>query len=371
MDPMPLAGMFCESAAEAKAATIFPLTWMHCAQCGVVQVLENVDDSFLFSKYNYSSSTVPGLVRHFEGYSQFLAGRYGAQNRIQFLEIGCNDGVLLNRLPATWKLFGCDPSDVAAAAARGANYSFIDKPFCSATVTEARLEGTLDVISGSNCLAHISDLKDVFESAQRALKSGGHFWIEVHDLLALLRGFQWDTIYHEHKVEWSEESLQNCLGPLGFTHRETIRTPMHGGALRILFEKTENFREDKQKSITPPSALNDLRRAYEKRYETPAALELAAASREGRRIAAYGAAGRANVYLNQLPFLQFDYIVDESPLRVNKFIPRVGTPIVPPVMLRDKPAEACLITAWNYRNDIIRKNPQHRGLWLTAFQENP
>jgi hypothetical protein len=145
---MPLAGMFCESAGEAEAATIFPLTWMHCAQCGVVQVLENVDDRFLFSKYNYSSSTVPGLVRHFEGYSQFLAGRYGAQNRLQFLEIGCNDGVLLNRLPATWKLFGCDPSDVAADAAQGANYSFLDKPFCSATVTEARLEGTLDVIYG-------------------------------------------------------------------------------------------------------------------------------------------------------------------------------------------------------------------------------
>ena len=368
---MPLAGMFCETAEAAKAAPIFPLTWMHCAQCGVVQVLENVDDSFLFSKYNYSSSTVPGLVRHFEGYSQFLAERYGPQNRIHFLEIGCNDGVLLKRLPAAWKLFGCDPSDVAAAAAEKANYSFLDKPFSVATVAEARLEGTLDVISGSNCLAHISDLKDVFESAHRALKAGGHFWIEVHDLDALLKGFQWDTIYHEHKVEWSEESLQNCLGPIGFVHKETIRTPMHGGALRILFEKADHPQKRQPKVVTADPRLNDLRQVYEKRYETPAALALAAASSEGRRIAAYGAAGRANVYLNQLPTLRFDYIVDESPLRVNKFIPRVETPIVPPAMLQEKPTEACLITAWNYREDIIRKNPQHRGLWLTAFEDKP
>ena len=371
MDPMPLAGMFCESAAEAKAAPIFPLTWMHCGQCGVVQVLENVDDSFLFSKYNYSSSTVPGLVRHFASYSEFLVERYGANNRVQFLEIGCNDGVLLKRLPPTWKLTGCDPSDVAAGAAERANYSFIDRPFCGATVAEARLEGTLDVISGSNCLAHISDLKEVFESAHRALKVGGHFWIEVHDLNALLRGSQWDTIYHEHKVEWSEESLQNCLTPIGFIHRETNHTPLHGGALRILFEKTNSPTKQKLKPITRPTGLNDLPQAYEKRYETPAARALADALREGHRIAAYGAAGRANVYLNQLPSLRFDYIVDESPLRVNKFIPRVGTPIVPPSLLREKPAEACLITAWNYRDDIIRKNPQHSGLWLTAFEEKP
>src|SRR5688500_5182420 len=118
MDPMPLAGMFCETAEEARSAPVFPLTWMHCAGCGLVQVRENVDDAFLFSKYNYSSSTVPGLVRHFESYSEFLTERYGISGNVRFLEIGCNDGVLLNRLPQNWKLFGCDPSDVAARAAK-------------------------------------------------------------------------------------------------------------------------------------------------------------------------------------------------------------------------------------------------------------
>jgi hypothetical protein len=62
-------------------------------------------------------------------------------------------------------------------------------------------------------------------------------------------------------------------------------------------------------------------------------------------------------------------MVDEAPLRVNKFIPRVATPIVPPSALEQKPARACLITAWTYRDDIVKKNPQHKGEWLTAFQE--
>ena len=369
MDPMPLAGMFCETREEARSAPVFPLTWMRCGQCGLVQVGENVDDSFLFSKYNYSSSSVPGLVRHFVSYSEFLIQRYGPDEQVRFLEIGCNDGVLLTRLPGKWDRLGCDPSDVAAEAAKSADYSFLNKPFSPATVSATQLEGSIDVISGSNCLAHISDLKEVFEAAWSALRPGGHIWIEVHDLNALLEGLQWDTIYHEHKVEWNEESLKNCLVPLGFIHKETILTPMHGGALRILFEKTNKPSSSLTLSVTPLPGLTDLRAAYEQRHATPAALALTLAAGAGKRIAAYGAAGRANVYLNQLPKLPFDYIVDESPLRMNKFIPRVGTPIVEPAMLEQKPAEACLVTAWNYKDDIIRKNPQHKGAWLTAFGE--
>ena len=368
MEPMPLAGMFCETLEEATAAPIFPLTWAHCGNCGLVQVRENVSDEFLFSKYNYSSSTVPGLVRHFASYAEFLAARYGTNAKTTFLEIGCNDGVLLNKLPATWRLVGCDPSDVAARAAHNAQYELLPKPFNFATVEREDLESTVDVISGSNCLAHISDLKEVFEAAWLALRAAGHIWIEVHDLHALLKGFQWDTIYHEHKVEWSEESLKNCLTPLGFVHRETILTPMHGGALRICFEKISKSSVRKEKTVSVPPLLQRLRGAYQNRYETAAARELKQIQNAGGRISAYGAAGRANVYLNQLPELRFDYIVDESPLRLHKFIPRVGTPVAPPSALIEKPSTACLVTAWNYREDIVRKNPRHHGKWLTAFE---
>jgi SAM-dependent methyltransferase len=368
MDPMPLAGMFCATVQEALAAPVFPLTWVHCSECGVVQVLEDISDASLFAKYNYASSTVPGLVRHFASYADFLAIRYADNPNIRFLEIGCNDGVLLNKLPATWQLLGFDPSDVAALAAKqNSGYRLFPIPFSEANVKGKGLEDSVDVISGSNCLAHISDLRDVFEGVWSALRFGGHFWVEVHDLDELVRGGQWDTIYHEHKVEWSERSLVNCLVPLGFDHKETQRTPMHGGALRILFQKVKQSKMVGKERRTIEPGLKSLELAYRKRYETPAAAQLLSALEKGDRIAAYGAAGRANVYLNQMPQLKFDYIVDESPLRMNKFIPKVATPIVSPSSLTTKPATACLVTAWNYREDIIRKNPAHKGLWLTAF----
>jgi SAM-dependent methyltransferase len=368
LEPMPLAGMFCETRDEALKAPVFPLSWVHCSRCGLVQVREDIADESLFSKYNYSSSSVAGLVRHFQSYAEFLAGRYSGSD-VRMLEIGCNDGVLLKQLPQQWRLVGCDPSDVATKAAElNGRYELVPLPFSVKTVEENRLQDSFDVISGSNCLAHISDLRDVFEAAWLSLRQGGHFWIEVHDLHALLRGGQWDTIYHEHKAEWSAESLKRCLELIGFTHKETLRTPMHGGALRSLFEKSGGANQLNSRICADPG-LDTLNRAYVARYDMDAARALLAAQDRGQRIAAYGAAGRANVYVNQMSKLRFDYIVDEAPLRVNKFLPRVGTPILPPSTLQHKPADACLITAWTYREDIVRKNPQHKGLWLTAFQE--
>lgn len=365
MDPMPLAGVFCETAEEAARAAVFPLTWVQCSRCSLVQVLEDVEDSTLFRQYNYASSTVPGLVRHFEGFAALLRSSYPAGTR--FLEIGCNDGVLLNRLPRDWKLTGVDPSDVATRFYNREQYTLLNAPFTVELVRQGQLEQNFNVVSGSNCLAHISDLKAVFEAAFLALAPGGHFWIEVHDLEALLRGCQWDTIYHEHKVEWSAAALQNCLAGAGFTLRSLERIPMHGGALRACFAK-------EQHAVAAPVAggdlgapLESLHKAYLGRYEAKAARTLLAAQKSGDRFAAYGAAGRANVYLNQMPELRFSYIIDESPLRMNKFLPGVGTPVTPPDRLLRDPVSRCLITAWNYREDIVRKNPGFAGTWLTAF----
>ena len=370
MSPMPLAGMFCQTPEEASRAPVFPLTWAHCSRCGLVQVREDIPDSLLFSKYNYASSTVPGLVRHFVAYAEFLENRYGANSEVQFLEIGCNDGVLLNQLPKNWRLLGWDPSDVARSDALGnSNYRLYPLPFNVSTAQSSGLEGSVDVVSGSNCLAHISELKEVFEGVWHVLRKGGHLWVEVHDLQALLRGGQWDTIYHEHKVEWSEEAMIRCLAPLGFVHRETFRTPMHGGALRICFQKEQVPQPLPRETVQVEPGLNELRRAYEHRYEAAAARQLTAAAEAGHKIGAYGASGRANVYLNQMSRLHFEYVVDEAPLRMNKYLPRAGTPVVPLVRLQETPVEECLVTAWNYRDDIIRKNQDFRGTWLTAFGE--
>jgi SAM-dependent methyltransferase len=369
MSPMPLAGQFCHTKEEALTADLIPLNWLTCQHCGLVQVMEDVNEEVLFRNYNYASSTVSGLVHHFEEYASKLRSIY-QHLQPRFLEIGCNDGVLLRRLPREWEKCGVDPSDIAQSShlqGTTRSYELVSAPFNTQLVSRQQWVGKWDVISGSNCLAHISNLKDVFEGVALALRQGGEFWVEVHDLAALLKGNQWDTIYHEHKVEWSLDSLTHCLGLMGFRRMSYERIPMHGGALRVRFKKGNPHHQRTSPASAYASSIASLKRAYECRYQHPSVQQLRSVIDRGGRIAAYGAAGRANVYLNQMLDLPFAWIVDEAPLRVGKFLPRVGTPVVSAERLISDPPDHCLITAWNYRRDIQSKNPHYTGTWLTAF----
>lgn len=366
MDEMPLAGEFSPTEAAARSAARYPLSWVECETCELVQVREDIADDLLFRNYNYASSTVPGLVRHFDALAGWMAARYGAERR-RVLELGCNDGVLLRRLPAAWESVGVDPSDVAQKSAPGGQYELINEPFTESMGRTPDLAGAFDIVTGSNCLGHISDLLDVFRGAHAALRDGGELIVEVHDLDVTLATAQWDTVYHEHKAEWSERSLARCLGPIGFKLAHQERLPLHGGLLRAVFRKGPS--PAMQGMGASANRFEALRNAYSERRRTAVYERLASAIASGRSIAAYGAAGRANVWLNQLPELPFSYIVDESPLRAGKWIPVVATPVVGRARLLEDPSDICAITAWNYAADIREKNAGYRGEWVQTFTD--
>jgi hypothetical protein len=79
--------------------------------------------------------------------------------------------------------------------------------------------------------------------------------------------------------------------------------------------------------------------------------------------AAYGAAARGSVYLNQCD-TGVRYVVDGSPLRAGRFIPGLGIPIVGPERFDSPPRT--LITAWNHASDIQAHHPEYTG-WVSAW----
>ena len=335
MEPMPLAGGFTASRSEALAAEKFPIVWMKCNNCELVQVEEDIPDEVLYKKYNYASSDVKALDNHFREYADFI--KEGTSKPIRVLEIGCNDGVLLRKLPKEWDLYGVDPSDVArnSVLENPGNYSLINHPFNS----DRGFKNIFDLVITSNCLAHMSDLGGVIKAVSESLKPGGQFLVEVHDLEETLRTGQWDTIYHEHKAEYSVESLQTACDPHELRLMVTTKLPLHGGIIRACFQKIEGMNYHAATS-TEDDSFDKLENNYRNRRVSSPYLDLI-----GKRVVAYGASGRATVWFNQMPELEIKAVIDDSPLRQGKFVPGVGYPIV---SWEDKPdSDYILITAWN------------------------
>ena len=351
MDPMPLAGGFADTPAAARAAPVYPMEWYWCSACGLVNTAEDIPDDILYRHYRYASSDVPALVRHFDGLASFLKVRYGP-SPIRLVEIGCNDGILLRRLPASWDLIGVDPSDIASQA-EPKGYRLIGEPFSSDL---AHAIGYADVVTSSNALAHFTAIGDAWDGI--ADLHPREVWIEVHDLDATLGSGQWDTVYHEHKVEWSVESLVRAGAVRGYEAIIVKRLPLHGGLLRVGFRRG---------SVTPAQPVRPdfayLAAVYAARFDSLAYLAVQGAP----RALAYGAAGRATVYLNQLPDLAVRAVVDGSPRRIGRFIPGRALEIVEPAAFDSMPPDVTIITAWNHAADIRARHPDYTGRWVTAW----
>lgn len=344
----PLAGVFPTVPESERPALRVPLDLTQCATCGLLQVTNLPPIEAVFHEdYRYSSSTVPDLIRHFEGYADWLCERIDLQ--LPVLEFGCNDGVLLGQLAQ--RGLACIGVDASANMAQLARDKGLDvrTGFLAPELIETEgLTGRFGLVTCSNVFAHIDDLATTLAAVRLALAPRGLFAIEVHDGRILAEEAQFDTIYHEHLTYFTAETLSGLVARYGFECESIEQTSMHGGGLRLLARRKD-----------APDAMFD--------YGAPAMVDGAVFAASVRRCEAdlvrlfeqygpldgYGAAGRSQMFINITRTDKlFAKIVDDSPFRQNRFV--VGTDI-PIVAFEQGRGRCCVILAWNYAASISAK----------------
>ena len=358
---MPLAGGFLRSD-ELDRQAAFPLRLARCADCTLMQILDVVPAVEIFTQYSYVSSTTQTLIDHFAEMGRELVTDEGAAGKL-VVEFGCNDGVLMRPLiEAGARAVGVDPSDVALRASRQDGWPLVQAYFTPQSAAEVKARyGPARIVSGNNVCAHVDDLHEIVRGVTTLLADDGVFVFEVQyqgDLLALV---QFDTVYHEHTCYHSLTSLARLLSMHDLKIVNVRRIPIHAGSIRVTATQTSSARsaqphvqemidaertwradlfaqQVETRRVTLRTLVRDLRRA-------------------GKRVVAYGAAGRSTVLLNfcGLDANLIEYVLDMSPLRYGKYVPGVNVPILPPDRFHERPPDYAIITAWNYEAEIVRK----------------
>lgn len=349
----PLAGEFPPLPESARQAELFPLDLSQCDICGLLQVTHLPPISAVFhDDYRYASSTVPGLVAHFSDYASWLHSRL--HDGASVLEFGCNDGVLLEQLSARGHLcVGVDASENVAALARDKSLTVYTGFMSPDLVYSKHLQTQFDLVTCSNVFAHIEDLQATIQAVRLALKPQGLFIVEVHDGDLIFTENQFETIYHEHQAYFTERTLRRTLERAGFEFVECLRTPMHGGAIRLM-SRLSASRAVEPIVYTQEESINSA--------EFSAAIarctkDIRDAADQYGPLDGYGAAGRAQMFINMTGTADcFRQVFDDSPMRQGRFI--VGTDI-PIRQFEAGRGRACIILAWNYADEIassIREN---------------
>ena len=219
----------------------YPLHVHVCENCFLVQLEEYVSPVEIFTEYAYFSSYSDTWLEHAKAYVEMAVERFGLDGNSQVVEIGSNDGYLLQYFAMRQvNILGIEPAANVAEVAIRKGIPTVIRFFGERLARELSSQGKqADLLTGNNVLAHVPDLNGFVKGLKFLLKPQGVITMEFPHLMRLIEGNQFDTIYHEHFSYFSFFTVTKVLAAHGLTIFDVEELPTHGGSLRIYARHAE------------------------------------------------------------------------------------------------------------------------------------
>jgi SAM-dependent methyltransferase len=365
------------SAAEIEAGVAeerFPLALVLCEGCSLFQITERVPPEKMFREYLYFSSFSDTMQRHAAAAArQHIAAR-GLSGDSFVVEIASNDGYLLRHFrDAGVPVLGIEPARNIAKVARERGIDTIDEFFGADLAARLVSDGKrADLILANNVMAHVPDVNGIVAGVAALLKAGGAFVMETPYVKDLLDHLEFDTVYHEHLFYYSLTALDVLFRRHGLRVVDVEHFAIHGGTLRVTATP--------EAGATPTAAVASLlqqeeawgvrrpalyRERADRFRELQASLRelLVGLRREGKRVAAYGAAAKGATLLNATGIGRdtIEFVVDRSTYKQGRFMPGVRLPILPPERLLEARPDYVLLLTWNFADEILAQQAPFRA----------
>ena len=354
---------------QALVAEEYPLSMNRCDGCGHFQLAVAVDPARLFAtNYTYLSGIGKSFVSHFKEYAAWVKDQCDLRPNALVVDIGSNDGTCLKEFQKLgFSVCGVDPASVPAQLANESGIRTLNLFFDSDAVEEILAEyGEADFVTSHNVLAHVADLRKVFENIIRLLKPGGFLCFEIGYFRVVLEKGYFDTIYHEHLDYHHASPLAQMLCAMGFDLLDISVNEVQGGSLRLLLKHTgigltspmaKKFLDEEAGSIL---FQTDALSAWPSNIEenmTTFGQSVKAHVAAGKKVVAYGAPTKATLLMEMSKLVPSDilFVVEDNPLKVGQFLPKTGIPILNVDELQTHKPDVIVIFAWNFFDDIVAK----------------
>lgn len=367
----PLANAYLTAEQLTQPEPSYPLRAFVCSECWLVQADAFVPPEAIFTHYAYFSSYSDSWVEHARRFTMMARERFGLGATSQVIEVASNDGYLLKHfVEAGVPVLGVEPAENVAEVARSIGVPTEARFFGKETAADLVSRGhAADIIIGNNVLAHVPDINDFVGGLSTVLKPDGVVSVEFPHLLRLMESIQFDTVYHEHFYYLSLLAVEKVFAAHGLKVFDVEELPTHGGSLRILACRTASTAHATGPGLAKVRA--DEKAAGFDRTETYEAFQsrvapikegllsfLQAAKRNGKSVAAYGAAAKGNTLLNfcGVGTDLIDYVVDRNPHKQGHYLPGSKLPIYAPEKMEETRPDYVLILPWNIKNEVVSGN---------------
>lgn len=370
----PLANAFSDSISNARQLPRYPLELLRCKACNLGQLSTTVDWREIYTDYYYLSSATKPLVAHYRQLAGALHQEYYTAGR-HILDIGCNDGILLDcfeEVDSAHKV-GVDPSSAAVEAIKK-GYTVYNEPV-SANIARKLVcvdNRRFSIITATNVFAHIDNVDDIMSALDILMDRDTVFCIEAPYLYDLIKGRYFDTIYHEHYSYLSLTPLNNLMKSRGFSVFSIEKSSVGASGPSMLYlicrdgARTVSSSVLRQLDEESESANSGFFEGYQvdiREWKVRLLETCRGLADLGEKIGCISAPAKGNTLLNYVfvdePSL-ITCISEVNEKKIGTFSPGLGIPIVSEGDYLKSGITVSLLLSWNYA-DYFLANMQFSG----------
>ena len=340
-----------------ESAERFTLDLVTCGDCGVIQLTNPIDPQILYGSFNYNFSSWKQEPHQKSEIDEILA--HGPYESV--VEIGCNDGLFLQALSkhGVRLAVGIEPNPVSAERCRDRGFTvvnrMVDESMCQEMIAE---RGKFDLVVCRQVLEHLTDIDLFFRCVEILLSENGVLFIDVPDFEPALDLGDCSMLWEEHVSHFTASTLANLISTHNFAPTRIQKHDFSGGTIAVLSKRsgTTPSGTDARAEVRDLVQRAGQFESKAKKYGEHLKRALTAVRAKGYGTVMYGVGGRGCISVNLHGFGPLiDFIVDDQPERIGKFMPSACLPIRPSAALveADWP-QLCLLAVGNENEENVK-----------------
>lgn len=354
--------------------SVSPLELVRCNKatkpdaCGLVQLRHQAEMSEMYGKtYGYFSSISPTMVKHLQAKIEVLTKLVPLWKGDVVLDIGCNDGTLLNAYGAERSLVrvGIDPSSEKFAAFFQRDIRVVYDFFSEKNARSVIGNRQCKVITSIAMFYDLEDPLGFMRQIRSLLAPDGVWMLELSYLPLLCTQLTYDQICHEHLTYFDLTHMDWMARKTGLKILDVSFNDINGGSFAMVVARDDSTHRPNQSRINEILASEQAldgdapyhrlrNRVLAHREEIMEFFELTRAA--GKRVYGYGASTKGNIVLNYCGVTSKDIIAigDRNPEKDGLTTPGTHIPIVAHAKLPKDKADYLFVLIWHLRKEVIR-----------------
>ena len=351
-----------------------PLKLVFCKKCFLVQLLHTTNKEILYKNYWYLSGINQTMKTHLKKLVNLICAIKRKETKnIDVLDIGCNDGTLLNYFTKSVNKYGIDPSQIIKRIDKK-KITLINDFFPPKKENLRSLKIKFDLITSVAMFYDVDDPDLFVKNIKYYLKDKGIWVFELSYLVDMLKLNSFDTICHEHLEYYSLQPLNYLMKKNGLKIFNLSRNSINGGSIRCFVTHEKNSIYDKKQNIYKIKKLiknekklkiNSLY-PYKKFYKNILKIKfdlkqlILSIKKQGKSIFILGASTKGNTILQFLNLNNkiINYAVERNKQKIGAITIGSNIKIISEQMSKRLNPDYYLVLPWHFKNEILNREKE-------------